>query len=61
MKKRAEPSSKLQIHIPTKLKAEAEIAAEQVGQLMSVFVTRAIAAHVMRTKVASDPTLTEQS
>jgi hypothetical protein len=50
MRRRTEPSSKLQLRIPTKLKEEAEAAAEAAGQLMSVFVTRAIAAYVLRAK-----------
>jgi predicted HicB family RNase H-like nuclease len=46
MKRRAEETAKLQIRIPSKLKAEAEVAAEAAGQLMSVFVTRAISAYI---------------
>jgi hypothetical protein len=49
-RKATEPAVKLQIRIPPDLKREAEVAAEAAGQLMSVFVTRAIAAHVLRAK-----------
>jgi hypothetical protein len=55
MKRRDEPTTKLQIRIPSKLKAEAEVAAEAAGQLMSVFVTRAIIAHVLRAKDDARP------
>jgi predicted HicB family RNase H-like nuclease len=50
--RRTGPTVKLQIRIPPELKREAETAAEAAGQLMSVFVTRAITAHVLKAKAA---------
>jgi predicted HicB family RNase H-like nuclease len=53
MKRRAEETAKLQIRIPSKLKAEAEVAAEAAGQLMSVFVTRAISTYIDAARIPS--------
>lgn len=50
MHKRTEPSAKLQIHIPKALKAEVERQAEADGQLLSVFVQRALVAHIVKRK-----------
>jgi hypothetical protein len=42
MKRRSEPSAKLQIHIPAALKAEVERQAEGLGQSISTFIARTL-------------------
>ena len=56
MHRRSEPSAKLQIHIPKALKAEVERQAAEAGQLLSVFVQRALAAYVIKGKATAHDT-----
>jgi hypothetical protein len=55
MKRRVEPFVKLQIRIPPALKSDIEHLAEEAGQLISTFVHRILAAHIIKTK-ATDQT-----
>jgi predicted HicB family RNase H-like nuclease len=45
-----EPSSKIQLRVPTTLKAEIDRQAEELGQPLTVYVTRALVERVMRGK-----------
>jgi len=56
MKRRSEPSTKLQLYIPIRLKAEIERQAAEAGQLLSVFVQRALAAYVIKAKATAHDT-----
>lgn len=60
MKKRIEPFVKLQIRVPPALKADIEHLAEEAGQLVSTFVHRILAAHVIKTKATNQPSHSEQ-
>jgi hypothetical protein len=51
MHRLAEPSSKLQVHVPASLKHEIESAADESGQTLSKFVARALY-FAMRTMAA---------
>jgi hypothetical protein len=50
MKRRTEEVSKLQVYIPTALRLEAGTTAEALGQPLTVFVARALAAHILKTQ-----------
>jgi hypothetical protein len=50
MHPRTEPATKLQVFIPKTLKLQVDAAAAEAGQLLSVFVQRALAAHVTSIK-----------
>jgi hypothetical protein len=56
MQRRDDSFVKLQVFIPGTLRREIGIAAEEAGQSLTVFVARALVAHLMRTKAAADPT-----
>jgi hypothetical protein len=53
MKRLPEPSLKIQVRLPASLKQEIERQAEEAGQPLTIFVQRALAAHVMRDKAAA--------
>lgn len=53
MRRRPEASVKLQLRITPELKTEVEAAAEELGQSLSTFATRALVAHVLRAKAAA--------
>ena len=52
MKRRSEPSLKLQVNLPASLKREVELRADAAGQTLSSWVQRLIASHIKTTEAA---------
>jgi predicted HicB family RNase H-like nuclease len=52
MKRRSEPSPKLQVNLPASLKREVELRADAAGQTLSSWVQRLIASHIKTTEAA---------
>ena len=52
MKRRSEPSLKLQVNLPASLKREVELRADAAGQTLSSWVQWLIASHIKTTEAA---------
>lgn len=57
MHPRTEPATKLQVFIPKTLKRQCDAAAAEAGQPLTVWVARALAASILKSKGEAQPSV----